>query len=163
LGLNKLPAPGGHVLFDDRQAKLLRVAESDKRSNYYPPQTVTVLNGEKRQVLPFGPRLPGTIQATVLNDRQTTEIRLTWAKGEDGKELMPTTTAAVPMGSHLLIHTHEHVFSRPVTTTSIWQEMKIRLFNQPRALPVREKRQVLLLISPRIALPGEKETQIVAK
>jgi hypothetical protein len=163
--LEELPGLGEHVLRDQQQTHwLVAVAEGDKRSNSGPLQRVTLLSGQKRELSP--PRAgqdEGAILATVSDDRQTIQIHLTWPKRKDGAESLPATTAEVPIGSHLLIHTEEFIASGKMAPVSRWQRFQDWLFNQKRATAWREKQQVFLLVSPRIALLGEKAAQMAAE
>ena len=167
-GMAKLPGMGAYVIRDQQQTEwLISAAEGDKRSNAGRTQTITMLNGEKREFSPFGPigatQGSDAVQATVSNDRRVIEIQLTWAKQKDGKESPPATAVAVPLGSHLLIHTQAFLASGKMAPVSRWQQFQDRIFNQTRATSWMEHQQVFLLVSPRIALPGEKQTQTVAE
>ena len=161
----KLPGMGALAVPDKQHAEaLLTLVSGDRRSNLGPTQRLIVLDGQKRELSP-----PGAIQggdavlATVSDDRQTIQIQLTWPKQKDGTESLPVTTAAVPLGSYLLVHSTEFVISGPMTPVSSWQKFQDRLLHQQRATSWREKQQLFLLVSPRIARPGEKEEQRAAK
>ena len=70
------------------------------------------------------------------------------------------------MGSNLLIHTHVISESRLIPPVSLWQRFQDVVFHgnrATRATAVRQLQQVFLLVTPRIALPGEKEAQMAAK
>jgi hypothetical protein len=165
-GLPKLPKLGAQSICDWEQAKfLLAAAAGDKRSNLTPVQTVTMPDGETRPMSPFGPRkeLQAAAQAAVTNDRQAIAVHLTWAKKADGKESLPTMTATVQIGSCLLIHTHELMFAPPPPPVSAWQKLVGHFVPRACVGVGREKRQVYLLISPRIAAADEKEPQVAAK
>jgi len=166
-GLEKLPAMGAGVVRGKEQTDLLfLMLQSDKRSNAGPPSTISLLSGQKSEFAPFGPdrNLQGkdSIQATVSDDWRTVEIQVTWAKWKDGTERLPPTTAAVPIGSHLLIHTHELSESR-TTPVSLWQQMIDRIFHQKRATVWRERTEGYILISPRPVLRGEMQTRTAAR
>jgi hypothetical protein len=167
LGLDEnklnLPAMGSSAVLDENQTKFfLLAAEGDKRSNPGPTQRITLLSGQKRQLSP-----PGTIQgddailATVSDDRQTIEVQLTWPKRTDGTESLPVTIAVVPVGSHLLLHT-EDCLSAPEVVTVKRPLPFLDRFRKNVAIG-REKHKVFLLITPRVALDGEKEDRPAAK
>jgi hypothetical protein len=161
-----LPAPGKCTVQKKKQTELLlRLAHGDRRSNAGPLRTVAVFSGEEREFSPFGrsQSLQGhdVIVATADN-RQTINIKLTWAKWKDGSEHLPVTTAAVPPGSNLLICTTEYIASGAVEV-SAWQKFQDRLLNRKRPTLWRERQRVYVLISPRIAGPEEQQQQPAAK
>jgi hypothetical protein len=162
----KLPAPGKCIVQEQKQTKLLlRLASGDRRSNAGPLKTVVVPSGEEREFSPFGrsQSLQGhdVIVATADN-RQTINIKLTWAKSEDGSEHLPVTTAAVPPGSNLLICTTEYLASGAVVV-SAWQKFQDRLLNRKRPTLWREKQRVYVLISPRVTVPEEQQQPPAAR
>jgi hypothetical protein len=157
----KLPAAKSAAVRDKQQVEaIFQLAHGDKRSNAGPPKTIVVPNAEKREFSPFGrdKDLQGCdqVQATVSDDRQTVKIELTWAKWQDGTEHLPATNVALPVGSHLLVHSKE-IFETLSTDRSPWQKIKDRLLNKQPPPARLEKANLFLLISPRIALPGEQE------
>lgn len=158
-----LPAAGSTTVVNKSQTQfLLTAAEGDRRSNPGPTQRVTVLSGQKRQLSP-----PGTIQgddavlATVSDDRQTIEVQLTWPKRTDGTDSLPVTTAAVPVGACLLIHAEDNI-SEPEVVAVKRPLPFLDRFRKNVAIG-REKHQVFLLITPQVALDGEKEDRPAAK
>ncbi len=159
--LEKLPKLGACAVCGKQQKKLLLYAASgDKRSNVESPtKTITVLSDEKRELLLTGRRDQrqgnDTIQATVSDDQQAIQIQLTWAKWNDGNECLPTTSTTVPMGSSLLVHTH--TISEGRAPVSLWTQFADKLLKRkPKLNPLRLQ-QMYLMVSPRIALPGEKD------
>jgi len=164
--LKKLPAMGSHAVYDKQQIeRLLLAARGDRSSDEGPNQTVPAKNGEKGELslLRHGRTIETTMLAAVSEDRQAIEIQLTWPKGEDGKEILPVTTATVPTGSSLLIQTHVLIGSIAMPPASPLQKLEDRLLNRKRPAAVRDVQQGFLLLTPRIALPGEKENQPAAK
>ena len=163
----KLPALGNCILQDKKQTELLlQLASGDVRSNAGPLKTVVVPSGEKREFSPFGrsQSLQGhdVVVATADHNRQTINIKLTWAKWKDGSEYLPETTAAIPLGSNLLICATEYIASRPVKTSEL-DKFLDWLLDRKRATRWREKQRVYVLISPRIAGPGEQQQRLTAK
>ena len=122
-------------------------------------------DGEKHELvlLRHGRTIDTTLLAAVSEDRQGIEIHLTWPKLQDGKESLPVTTATVPTGSSLLIHTHVLIGSSPMPPASPLQILEDRLLNRKRPTAVRDVQQGYLLLTPRIALPGEKMNPPTAK
>jgi hypothetical protein len=156
----KLPDLGKHVIHDKQQTELiLRMAHGDRRSNAGPLKTLVVPGREEREFSPFGRSrsLQGhdAIVAVADNDRQAIDVKLTWAKWKDGSERLPVTTAAVPMGSSLLICVTEQIASGPVKV-SAWEQFLDRLLNRTRATQWREKQRAYVLLSPRIAAPEKQ-------
>jgi hypothetical protein len=160
---------GAPAVIDKQQIeRMLMLASGDKRSSVYPTQTVAVPNGEKSEfwLVRSGQRNKTTVLATVSDDRRAIQIDWTWPKREDGGDSLPETTTRIPMGSNLLIHTHVLSESRLMPPVSLWQRFQDVVFHgnrATRATAVRKIEQGFLLVSPRIALPGEKEAQMVAK
>lgn len=114
--LKELPKIGEGDVFDQQQtAVLLSAAAGEHRNRQGPSElpvelTLKLANGEKQAWSLVGPRdrIDGddSIEASLSEDGQTVQIEVSWAAWkENGKEIMPTTTVAVPLGSHLIIHT----------------------------------------------------------
>jgi hypothetical protein len=166
--LDKLPGMGACVVRDGKQLEmLLRVMQSDQRSNAGPAKAISLPSGRQCEFSPFGPNrdIQGSdaIQATVSNDRRTVEIQVSWAKWKDGTDRLPATVAAVPIGSHLLIHTRELITSGRMLPVSLWKQLTDKIFHQVRATAWHEKQQGYILISPRPVLGGETQTQTAAR
>jgi hypothetical protein len=163
----KLPAPGKCIVQEKKQTEsLLRLASGDRRSNAGPLKTVVVPSGEEREFSPFGRsqslQSHDLVVATADDNRQAINVKLTWAKWKDGSEHLLATTAAVPLGSNLLICTTEYFASGPVKT-SAWEKFQDRLLNRKRATFWREKQRVYVLISPRITGPEGQQQPPAAK
>jgi hypothetical protein len=169
-GSEKLPAMGSYVVCDQtRVDRLLRLARGDRRSNESPTQTITVSSGEERK-LPLVPSFArkaspiGTsILANVSDDRQAIQVRIAWPKRKDGTDSLPATIATVPRGSHVVIQTHEVITPGVMPPVSFWQQLKNRFVGQENVAVGRETQHMYLLISPRIALPEEKQPQMAAR
>jgi hypothetical protein len=166
--LDKLPGMGACVVCGRKQLEtLLRVMQSDKRSNADPPKAISLPSGQRCEFSPFGPNrdIQGSdaIQATISNNRRTVEIQVTWAKWKDGTDRLPVTVAAVPIGSHLLIHTRELITSGRMPPVSLWRQLTDKIFHQARATVWHEKQQGYILISPRLAAPPGMQTQTAAR
>jgi hypothetical protein len=166
--LDKLPGRGACVVCDKKQLEiLLRAMQSDKRSNAGPPKPISLPSDKQCDFSPFGPNrdIQGSdaIRAAISNDWRTVDIRVTWAKWKNGTERLPPTTAAVPIGSHLLIHTHELITAGRMPPVSIWQQLTDKIFNQTRATGWQERQQGFVVISPRPVLRGEMQTQTAAR
>jgi hypothetical protein len=161
----KLPGLGSFAVTDKQQAEsLLTLFTGDKRSNVSPTQRITVLDGQKREFSPPDSVQDGdAILATVSDDRQTIEIQLTWPKRQNGMASLPATTATVPVGSHLLIHSEDGYSEPEVHTLNRPQHFLDRLFPRKCIGIGREKQQVFLLVTPRIAGTGEQQQRPAAK
>jgi len=151
----KLPDMGSFVVCDQEQGELLTVAASGDQIGPIPPEmTLRLLNGEKRQVPPLKPPWPSqTYQATVSDGYRTIQVCLTWAKAKDGAETLPAIDAEVPVGSHLLVHTH--TFSEARAAASSWDQCVDWLFHR-RPKPRVDYQRGFLLVTPRI-VPQEQE------
>ena len=128
--LAKYPGLGSYAIRDKQQTeRTLYAASHDKRSNAGPPQTIIAANGKEREFSPFGrsPLVHGydVVRATVSDDRQSIQIRLTWAKWKDGSERLPVTTATVPLGSHLQVLATEYISSDALHSGSPWQKASV--------------------------------------
>jgi hypothetical protein len=168
-GLEKLPAMGACAVRDAEQTKfLLDIAGRDRRASVLPPKTISLQSGAQREFSPYGldRDIQGRdhIQATLSNDGRSVEIRMDWAKWKNGTERLPVTMASVPLGSHLLVHTKE-VSSGRMAPVSLWQQLKDSVLGQrgQRATAWRETQRGYYLISPRIAIPAEAQTQTAAR
>jgi hypothetical protein len=161
----KLPGLGALAVTDKQQAEnLLMLFAGDKRSNVSPTQRITVLDGQNQELSPPNSVQGGdAILATVSDDRQTIEIQLTWPKHQNGTASLPVTTATVPVGAHLLIHTEDGYSEPEVHTINRPQHFLDRLFPRKCIGIGREKQQVFLLVTPRIAGSGEPQQQPAAK
>ena len=167
-GMDKLPRKGFYVVCEPRQTEwLLSAVAGDKRSNAGPPLTINAISGKKREFAPYGANrfVQGNdaVQATVSDDRQAVQLKLTWAKWKDGTEPLPVTTVTVPIGSYLFIHTQEYLAPGTLPPASFWEQIHDRLFGRKCVGVGREKQQVFLAISPRIAPPDEKQPKMAAR
>jgi hypothetical protein len=169
-GSEKLPAMGSYAVCDQKRVdRLLWLARGDRRSNESPTQTITLSSGEERK-MPLVPSFArkaspiGTsILANVSDDRQAIQVRIAWPKRKDGTDSLPATVATVPRGSHVVIQTHEVIGPGAMPPVSFWQQLKDRFVGQKNVAVGRETQHIFLLISPRIALPGERQSQMAAR
>jgi hypothetical protein len=169
-GMDKLPAMGACAVRDAEQTKfLLMAAEGDRRACVLSPKTISLQNGTQHEFSPYGldRDIQGkdSIRATLSNDGRSVEIRMDWAKWKSGTDRLPVTTASVPLGSHLLVHTKEVSSSGRIAPVSLWQQLKDSVFGQrgQRATAWRETQQGYYLISPRVVVPAETQTQTAAR
>jgi hypothetical protein len=168
-GMEKLPAMGACAVRDAEQTRfLLMAAAGDRRGCVLPPKTISLPNGTQSEFSPYGldRDIQGKdhIQATLSNDGRSVEIQMDWAKWKNGTDRLPVTTASVPLGSHLLVHTKE-VSEGRMARVSLWQQLKDSVLGQrgQRATAWRETQQGYYLISPRVVVASETQTQTAAR
>ncbi len=171
--LPSMPKPSSWTICDELQAEMLsNLAKGDKRSQFKLTPTAILQNRGKCEFLPPWSSASAegndAVQVTVSNDRQAIQIELTWAKWKDGRERLPIMNTAVPVGSHLLVHTGEYLLVRtseytPLSHTTVprscWNQLLTPLFGKkPNSKQIgigSERQERFLLLSPRIALQSE--------
>lgn len=165
--LDKLPGMGAWVVRDEKQLDMLLFAmQSDKRSNAMPSKAISLKNGKECDFSPYGLNrdIQGkdSVQATLAKNRRTVDIRLTWAKWKDGTNRLPVTTASVPLGSHLVVHTQE-TFEAGQPLQSFWQQLGGSIFGQKNIAVGRERVGGYFVISPRTLVNAESQLQTAAR
>jgi pyruvate/2-oxoglutarate dehydrogenase complex dihydrolipoamide acyltransferase (E2) component len=167
-GVKKLPPRGAGDVLDPQQASLLLAAAAGERRGHEAPAEVMLklTNGERHELSPIGPRNAfwgnDAVTATLSDDRKTVQLQLTWARRKDtGKERLPTIHAAVPLGSHLIVHTATLSEAKPaLSPLAELDQYAEKLLGVPQARP--ELQQRFLLITPSIAI-GEREERLGKK
>ncbi len=179
--LPSMPKRNSWTICDEPQAEmLLNISKGDKRSQFKSKPTTVLQNGGKCEFLPPWLTAPAegndVVQVKVSDDRQAIQIDLTWAKWKDGRERLSIMNTAVPVGSHLLIHTGEYILIRTseytlssLTTVprSYWNQVLNPLFGKkPSSKQIgigSERQECFLLISPRLAIREEMGNLPVTK
>jgi hypothetical protein len=170
----KMPATGSYAVCGRHPTELLvQYVDGDPQSSIYHIPTVMLPSGEKREVSLWGRRdeVEGrdTLRGTVSGDRQVVQVQLAWCRSKDGKERSPVVNAAIPVGSHLLIHTHDlvlyHAPKTPTALTVCWDQLVNWYLDQPRhhATLWKETRHAILQVTPRVVLPEGRQNQVAAR
>lgn len=157
-GAKRLPTKGaGAVLGPEEASLLLAAASGDRAGRETPPQMMLKLpSGARQELSLFGPQKTAigkdSAKATLSDDRQAVQLQLTRARRKGaGCEPFPTIDAAVPLGSHLLVHTATLSASKstswPLNELDLYAD---KLLGLPEAKP--NSQQEFLLVTPSIAV-----------
>lgn len=105
-----LPELGESSVLDEQQAALVLAAAGGERHEIPVEQALKLEDGKQYEwslvTATKMLRSGDTVRATLSDDGKTVQIELTWAPWKNGSQgRLPTTDIAVPLGSHLVIHT----------------------------------------------------------
>jgi hypothetical protein len=155
-GVRRFPRMDCCEAYDRRQTELMLTVAGGVRGRVPVDSTVTLANGEKREVSLSSPKQSGIVEAIVSDDRQSVEIRWT-AICPDGKLLSPVT-ATIPVASSLLIHTLR--LEGLNNATSFWDKVRDKLFHDRSGVGNLE---AFVLVTPRTVSPRQEGIQTASR
>ncbi len=161
----RLPAMSCRATLNQQQIDLLIDLAKGDRDSIDPELTLGLPNGGLRKLAMFDTEHADAIQATLLQNPQSIELRLLCATDTNGKERFPPITARVPLGSHLLIHTRILSERRLVPASDSYLT---RFFDwldkrEPKMVVIGGYSQQFLLLTPRIALPQAQQEKALVQ
>jgi hypothetical protein len=160
--LKEVPSSGGFCIFDTQQARVLVSATAGGNRESTPDLVLKLDSGQQYTWSLLGPRnkleSDDFVLATLTNDKQNVQIDFAWAKRKENRQpFLPPTSAVVPLGSHLVIHTGaipvaKSDLSVPIISTlpplTELDDLTDKLLGTPK--PKAEYRQQYLVVTPSI-------------